>query len=44
VPLTTGFDHVATLTADLDRLVDFYHTVFGAEVTFEMGRGRTIRG
>jgi catechol 2,3-dioxygenase-like lactoylglutathione lyase family enzyme len=33
---TTGFNHVATLTSDLDRLVAFYTRVFGAEVTFEM--------
>ena len=36
MPATTGFNHVATVTADLDRLVSFYQTVFGAEVTFEM--------
>jgi catechol 2,3-dioxygenase-like lactoylglutathione lyase family enzyme len=33
---TTGFNHVATVTANLDRMVHFYQTVFGAEVTFEM--------
>jgi catechol 2,3-dioxygenase-like lactoylglutathione lyase family enzyme len=33
---TTGFNHVATLTSDLDRLVAFYTRVFDAEVTFEM--------
>jgi catechol 2,3-dioxygenase-like lactoylglutathione lyase family enzyme len=27
-----GFDHVAVLTADLDRFVGFYRDVFGAEV------------
>jgi catechol 2,3-dioxygenase-like lactoylglutathione lyase family enzyme len=36
VPITTGFNHVATLTADLDRLVEFYAKAFEAEVTFEM--------
>jgi catechol 2,3-dioxygenase-like lactoylglutathione lyase family enzyme len=36
VPVTSGFNHVATLTTDLDRLVDFYAKAFGAEVTFEM--------
>jgi catechol 2,3-dioxygenase-like lactoylglutathione lyase family enzyme len=36
VPTTIGFNHVATLTADLDRLVDFYATVFDAVVTHEM--------
>jgi catechol 2,3-dioxygenase-like lactoylglutathione lyase family enzyme len=33
---TTGFDHVATVTADLDRVVAFYQHVFDAQVTFEM--------
>jgi catechol 2,3-dioxygenase-like lactoylglutathione lyase family enzyme len=27
-----GFDHVAVLTADLERFVDFYREVFGAQV------------
>ena len=36
MPVTAGFNHVATVTADLDRVVSFYQTVFGAEVTFEM--------
>ncbi|HEX8804505.1 MAG TPA: VOC family protein [Acidimicrobiales bacterium] len=36
MPVTTGFNHVATLTPDADRLVAFYADVFGAEVTFEM--------
>lgn len=36
MPTTTGFNHVATLTADLDRVVAFYARAFGAEVTFEM--------
>jgi len=35
MPLTTGFSHVATLTDDLDRLVDFYRRVFDAETLFE---------
>lgn len=33
---TTGFNHVATLTTDLDRFVAFYGAAFGAEVVFEM--------
>lgn len=33
---TTGFDHVATVTPDLDRIVSFYERVFSAEVTFTM--------
>jgi catechol 2,3-dioxygenase-like lactoylglutathione lyase family enzyme len=36
VPISTGFNHVATLTPDMDRLVEFYVKTFGAEVTFEM--------
>ena len=36
MPVTSGFNHVATLTPDMDRLVGFYKAVFGAEVTFEM--------
>jgi catechol 2,3-dioxygenase-like lactoylglutathione lyase family enzyme len=36
VPISTGFNHVATLTPDMDRLVEFYVKAFGAEVTFEM--------
>lgn len=30
--MLAGFDHVAVLTADLDRFVDFYRDVFGAQV------------
>ena len=30
--LTAGLDHVATITADGDRLVDFYRSVFDATV------------
>ena len=33
--LTSGAHHVATLTADLDRLIAFYAAVFDAEVTYE---------
>jgi len=36
MPVTVGFNHVATLTPDLDRLVGFYRAAFGAEVAFEM--------
>jgi catechol 2,3-dioxygenase-like lactoylglutathione lyase family enzyme len=35
VSITVGFNHVATLTTNLDRLIDFYREAFGAEVTFE---------
>ncbi|MDT3442464.1 MULTISPECIES: VOC family protein [unclassified Pseudofrankia] len=36
MPTTVGFNHIATLTADMDRIVKFYADAFGAEVTFEM--------
>ena len=36
MPVTSGFNHVATVTGDLERLVSFYRTVFGAEMTYEM--------
>ena len=36
MPMISGFNHVATLTPDMDRIVGFYKAVFGAEVTFEM--------
>jgi catechol 2,3-dioxygenase-like lactoylglutathione lyase family enzyme len=36
MPVTRGFNHVATLTTDCDRHADFYKRAFGAEVTFQM--------
>ncbi|MEZ5323346.1 MAG: VOC family protein [Microthrixaceae bacterium] len=36
MPLTTGFDHVATLTTDLDRFTAWYGKVFDATVLAEM--------
>jgi catechol 2,3-dioxygenase-like lactoylglutathione lyase family enzyme len=36
VPITSGFNHVATLTTDLDRFTEWYGRVFDAEVVFEM--------
>lgn len=36
MPVTTGFNHVATLTTNIERLVAFYEQVFGANKTFEM--------
>ena len=36
MPLSTGLNHVATLTANLDRLVEFYTTAFEAQKVFEM--------
>ncbi len=37
MPVTSGFNHVATITADLDRIVGFYTSVFEARKIFEMG-------
>lgn len=34
--ITSGFNHVATLTTDLDRHVDWYRKVFDADLVFEM--------
>ncbi len=36
MPVTIGFNHVATLTADMDRTVRFYGEAFGRVVTFEV--------
>ena len=36
MPITRGFNHVATQTTDLDRHAAWYGQVFGAEVTFTM--------
>jgi len=36
MPITAGFNHVATLTPNLDRLVAFYRRVFDAEVRAEI--------
>jgi catechol 2,3-dioxygenase-like lactoylglutathione lyase family enzyme len=36
MPVTTGFNHVATCTGDLDRTIRFYAEAFDAPVTFEM--------
>jgi catechol 2,3-dioxygenase-like lactoylglutathione lyase family enzyme len=38
MPISTGFNHVATVTADLDRVVAFYRTAFDAQVTLEISR------
>ncbi len=34
--ITSGFNHVATLTTDMDLTVGFYEQAFGATVTFEV--------
>ena len=36
MPVTSGFNHVATLTADMERTVNFYRDAFDATVVFEM--------
>jgi hypothetical protein len=36
MPITTAFNHNATLTTDLDRFVEWYGEVFDAVVTFTM--------
>ena len=38
MPITVGFNHVATLTTDMDRTVGFYQAVFDAVVTMEVPR------
>lgn len=36
--LTTGLNHVATLTTDMNLTVGFYERAFGAVVTFEIAK------
>ena len=36
MPISAGFNHVATLTSNMDRTVEFYRKAFDAEVQFEM--------
>lgn len=36
MPFSTGFHHVATVTAGLDRVVAFYQTIFDARIALEM--------
>jgi len=36
MPITSGLNHVATLTTNIERHADFYKRAFGAEVTFQM--------
>ena len=38
MPLTTGFNHVATLSTDMNLTVRFYEQAFDAVVTFEMAK------
>lgn len=39
MPVTSGIHHVAVVTSDLDRLIDFYVSVFEAEVIEDMDEG-----
>jgi len=36
--ITTGFNHVATLSTDMDLTVRFYEEAFGATVAFEVAQ------
>lgn len=36
MPISLGFNHVATLTSDMDQTVRFYEQAFGGVVTFTM--------
>ena len=36
MPISIGFNHVATLTTDMNLTVGFYEQAFGGVVTFEM--------
>jgi catechol 2,3-dioxygenase-like lactoylglutathione lyase family enzyme len=36
MPISTGFNHIATLTSNMDRTVRFYEQVFEAKVVFEI--------
>ena len=39
MPITTGINHVAFLTDDLDALIDFYTSVFDAELLADLREG-----
>ena len=36
MPISTGFNHIGTLTTDMNRSVRFYEEAFGAEVLAEI--------
>src|SRR5690606_18119084 len=38
MPVTVGFNHIATLTTDMDLTVGFYEQAFGGVVTFTLER------
>ncbi|WP_370645148.1 VOC family protein [Pseudonocardia sp. DSM 110487] len=44
MPVTQGFNHVATVTSDLDRLIRFYVEAFGATSPSRWRRPTTTRG
>lgn len=39
MPLTSGVNHVAVVTTDVDRLIGFYGQVFDADVTMDLDEG-----
>jgi catechol 2,3-dioxygenase-like lactoylglutathione lyase family enzyme len=39
MPISNGFNHVATLTTSMDTTVRFYEEAFDATVTFEVPKG-----
>ncbi len=38
MPVTSGFNHIATLTSDMQRTIRFYETAFDAKVVAEIAR------
>lgn len=38
MPITNGFNHVATITSDMDRTIRFYEVAFEGKVVFEVPR------
>ena len=38
MPISTGVNHIATLTTDMDRTVSFYEEAFEGVVTYEVER------
>lgn len=43
MPLTDGVSHVATITDDLDRMIDFYRRVFDADLFGEVMEEEGLR-
>ena len=39
MPLSTGIHHIATVTSDIERLIDFYESVFDASVIADLTEG-----